>query len=263
MIKKIIRFFTDKYYRNAPMVSYWKTKEAVNARLIVHKDGHYMMDMEGEKYPFPGYPRGFFLFGSLAKLKHEIKNQTFNTIWYKLEEKISNEDIMSTFRKETIPNLQKLVDDIRLDMAPYEKMVPPVKEIYRVFTKIEEETGNRNIKLFKDILTCIMQEDDAYRWRLQDLAQYMNEGFQWKRDYLKELAYGFDMLELAEAVGDMKERERLWKRGFLFLLSDREIYKTFQMFCKEVNWNKLYLTKEDKYFFRAKYYKVDRRYYDY
>ena len=61
----------------------------------------------------------------------------------------------------------------------------------------------------------------------------------------------------------MKERVRLFRRIVLLILQDEKIRECFEALCKEMNWNKLKLSKADKYFFRGKYFKVDFDKFDY
>jgi hypothetical protein len=65
------------------------------------------------------------------------------------------------------------------------------------------------------------------------------------------------MLEHGEMIGDMKERQRLFRRIFMVVTRDKEMGEGFKLLMKELDWKKLRLTKADKYFFRAKYFKVD------
>jgi len=64
-------------------------------------------------------------------------------------------------------------------------------------------------------------------------------------------------LEHAEVIGDMKERQRLLKRILLLIMEDAKIQDLFNKFYKELDWNKVVLSKADKYHFRGKYFKVD------
>ena len=70
-------------------------------------------------------------------------------------------------------------------------------------------------------------------------------------------------MEHAEVVGDMKERIALLRRILTVLLKDEVIGALFDTFVKEVDWKKVKLSKIDKYYFRAKYFKVDYPVYDY
>jgi hypothetical protein len=78
MFKRLYYKLIGKSPLDFEQVQYWKTKESIQAKVTHAKDGSQIMWLEGEKYPFPTYPRGYMLFGSLSKLKHEIKNQVFN-----------------------------------------------------------------------------------------------------------------------------------------------------------------------------------------
>lgn len=246
----MIQTLLDKFYRNKEMVSYWKRGDSVEAKVYQTKEGHYEMMMKGEKYPFLGFPRGVLLYGKLSPLKHEIKNRIFNDTWKMLEEHIAEEDIRHDLEMSW-EEIYQIAEETRYDYVPFDKMIPPVKELYRAMTKVGVDTRLR------DIVCFIFQEDDAYRMRFQWIVKF----FPWLRNpTLADFEKGLAMLEHAEVVGDMKERERLFKRIFMFMVKDSE---TFAAFLKEVSWSKLALTKGDKYFFRAKYFKVDYPEYSY
>lgn len=250
------------------MVKYWKTGDSVEAKVYQAPEGHYVMQMRGEKYPFPGYPRGTLLFGALSPLKHEIKNQIFNDCWAMLEKDMSKQEILLHMKQKVLPNIFALAEKNRFDMVPFDKMVPPVKEIWRAMTVIEEQTGSKAVQKLKEIMCFILQEDDAYRFRLQWIIKFFNPSSWWMKLLGKSPIESFykslQMLEYAEVVGDMKERIRLLRRILIFLiLNDEKVGKYFNMLAKEMDWSKLKLTKADKYFFRAKYFKVDYPEYQY
>ena len=71
------------------------------------------------------------------------------------------------------------------------------------------------------------------------------------------------MIEHAEIIGDMKDKIKLLRRILLVFLKDERVNQLFREFCKEVNWNKVKLTKADKYFLRGKYFKCDFDRFDY
>jgi hypothetical protein len=224
------------------MVSWWMHKESVQAKVTQAKDGSYIMWMEGEKYPFPGYPRGHLLYGTLSKLKHEIKNQIFNENWWRLER---NEPIDVS---QAIKNISELAKVSKYDMMPYEKLSPMIKEMY----------NNLSDPLWRDILTYIFQEDDGYRFRFQWLVSYLS-----KKDPLGSFDKGMGMLEHAEVIGDMKERVRLIRRVLLELWKNPEYAKYWIEFIQKADLKKMKLSKADKYYFRAKYFKVDFPYNQY
>lgn len=232
------------------MVSYWKRGDSVEAKVYRSPKGHYEMQMQGEKYPFLGYPRGSLLFGKLSPLKHQIKNRVFNDTWAMLEQKIPEYEIRASLANAW-QEIYMLAEQTKYDMVPYEKMIPPVKELHRAMTVVGVSSTLR------DIICFILQEDDAYRMRFQWLVKFLP----WlRKPRVDEFLDALKQLEHGEVVGDMKERERLFYRIFAFMVADSDMFKRF---LKEVNWGKVALTKADKYFFRAKYFKVDWPEYEY
>ncbi len=176
----LLRKFFNFWYRVHPpeVVKYYKTKQSVRCKVTKDKDGSIIMKPEGEKYPFPGMPRSHVLMGpvnSLANFKESFKQKVFNVMF---------------------EELAKIVPDA----MPPEVMAPAVREIWRVASMMEEAEMTIDMRLrirnLKKVLCFFLQEDDAYRFRIQ-----------WALEKL-----------------DMK---------------------------------KVKLTKGDKYYFRAKYFKVD------
>lgn len=231
------------------MVKYWKTGESVQAK-VTELDGVTVMYMDGEKYPFPGFPRGHLLYGKLSKLKHEIKNQIFNDSWKLLEGGMSEEEVV---RRMPWGNICTLFEDYRYDTIPEEKMVPSVRELHRAWGKVAPDSKLR------DIVCFILQEDDAYRFRFQWIVSYFCFSF----DPLKRFEKGLEWLEHGEIIGDMKERVRLIRRILMIILRQPEMRVFFKRLYREIDWSKVKLTKADKYFFRGKYFKVDLDKFDY
>lgn len=239
------------------MVSYWKHGEAQKARVFTAHDGSTKMEIFGEKYPFPGYPRGHLLFGSLSPLKHWIKNKIFNDAWYALESSVERQEVIRRMKLAWSEDICPLIEKAKVDMVPEEKMSVPVRELYRALSVIQER---HDVQKFKECVTYIFQEDDAYRFRFQWLVAYWNPSSVFnlfKKDFAKDFELAMSMLEHAEVIGDMKERIRLWKRGFMLMLEDKEMKQIFDELCREVDWNKVKLTSADRYYMRAKYFKVD------
>lgn len=239
------------------MVSYWKHGEAQKARIFTADDGSTKMDIYGEKYPFPGYPRGHLLFGSLSPLKHWVKNKIFNDAWYALERAELPQDVIKTMKASWTSDIVPLIEKARIDMVPHEKLCAPVRELDRALRVLEVKYDVRH---FREYITFLMNEDDAYRMRFQLMISYFNPSSLFnifKKDFRNDFDYAFEMLEHAEVIGDMKERVRLWRKGFMLMLDDPQMRKVFDEMCKEVNWNKVALKESDRYFARAKYLKID------
>lgn len=246
------------------MVQYWKQAEMAQARITKGVHGEPIMYIEGEKYPFPTFPRGHLLFGSLSKLKHEIKNQVFNESWRKLENGVPNERVIKEAKTVLLGEIAEIAKNARYDMLPPDKMTRSTKEIYRAWTKV----APKSTYILRDYLCYILNEDDGYRFRAQWLVNYFNPSsiaskVLGSKYLLRTFAKSLEMIEHAEVIGDMKERIRLLRRVLLMALEDRVIRELFIALVKEIDWNEVKLTKADKYYFRGKYFKVDYPIIDY
>ena len=264
MIYKLLKLFHNYYWRKHPpeMVRYFKIKESEKARLILTDEG-LKMDIRGEKYPFPGFPRGYLLtndyqFTNLAVLKHRIKNDIFNYAWAELEKKTDKIELIKELKQRLFGEIYEIMQKSEYDILPPDKMCPAIRELRRAMSVLEK--GNDNIRKLKEILCFILQEDDSYRFRCQFLLNYFKPKNK-KRLKLFELA--LKHLENAEVLEDMKGRIRLLRRILLLGLTDEKILYWFGRLCKEVKWKKLKLSKADKYFARGKWLKIDYKTYSY
>lgn len=255
-LKRLFFKMLGKSPADMEMVQYWKRGEAVQAKVMV-QNGATVMQMAGEKYVFPGFPRGYLLFGKLSKLKHELKNQLFNESWRMLDEGATPQTIVRRAQDWIMPELYTLLEESRYDMIPRERMVPPVREFYDAWNRAG---GSPQLR---DLVTYILQEDDSYRFRLQWMVPYMYPRLMRVLDPVKLLEKGLNWLEHGEVIGDMKERVRLIRRVLLVLLEDEGNRAFWVKFCRTIDWNKIKLSKADKFFFRGKYFKVDLDKFDY
>jgi hypothetical protein len=276
---KIIRLFFNRLYkiRLPQMVKYWKDGDSARAKLAVLQDGSYAMFIEGEKYPLYGFPRGPVLFGPLARLKYLAKNLVFNETWRRLEENQSEDDILLYIFSDVRPILLQEIRKMKYDMFPPERLCPAIKELWRGMTVIEEgikvKSLQEDFKTLKEGLTFFLQEDDSYRFRLQWMAKFINPKNPWRKLYYiikrkpysfkEELKSVFDLIGDAEIVPDMKGREKLIKRIVMFFLEQKELEVWVEKIIKELDWNKIELSKADTYYFRGKYFKVDHANFDY
>lgn len=81
---------------------------------------------------------------------------------------------------------------------------------------------------------------------------------------VRELWRAFEELENAEVVEDMKLRVRMFKEVLCFFLQEDDAYRyRWQWLMERLDMKKVRLSKEDKYFFRGKYFKVDHDKFDY
>ncbi|MBI1834111.1 MAG: hypothetical protein HYR90_04800 [Candidatus Andersenbacteria bacterium] len=273
---KIVRWLFGKLYkfRLPEMVQYWRFGDVARAKLVTLDSGAYGMVIEGEKYPLMGFPRGPVLFGPLARLKHIVKNVIFNEAWKLLEEGKTNEEIMNYMKSVAFPLIIEESKRNKYDMFPPEKLCPAVKELWRAMDAVGKRMGLDDwFKDLRDGIAFFFQEDDAYRFRFQWVAKYINPKSFWRKIYRfftrkpysfkKELELVLNFLENAEIVPDMKGRIKLIKRVMFSFLEDKDFGKLVEEIVWELDWKKLKLSKADTYYFRGKYFKVDLDHFDY
>lgn len=152
MVNVLTRFFFNTFYRffPPPMATHWKDRDASKAKIVTAPDGSFQMQIEGEKRLYPGFPRGHTLMGPLAAIKNKVKNMVFNQVFGEIE---------------------KMVEEHKMDLLPPEKMVPAVRHIWETFEKLEDCEVVPDMKgrmlLIKKVLCWFLMEDDAYRFRSQ------------------------------------------------------------------------------------------------
>lgn len=261
-IKRLYHRLKGTKPTDMPSVQYWKTKEFVQAKVTKAKDGSTVMIMEGEKEPFPGFPRGHILipmqgkFAPLSILKHEIKNQVFNESWRKLEAGEKEEKIIADIKSVLFGQIAEISELTRYDRLPPTAMCPAVREIHRALTVVAGK--DERILNLRDYLCFILQEDDAYRFRVQWMVKFFNPGWLTKsKMLLKMFNRALEAIENAEVIGDMKERIRLLRRVLMLALKDPAIFAYFKKFSGECDWTKVLIGKSDMYHFRGKYFKAD------
>jgi len=273
---KIIRFFFNKLYRLRlpPMVQYWKDGDSARAKLTTAKDGSYIMKIEGEKYPLYGFPRGPVLFGVLARLKHLAKNLVLNESWKLLEEGKTNEEMMAYLKNVALPVVLAEIEKNKYDFFPPERLCPAVRELWRALTVVEQEVKPQDqFRTLKQGITFLLQEDDAYRFRLQLLLPYLNPKHFWRKLYYfikrkkyslrEEAKFLFAFADGMEITPDMKGRMKLIERILMAVLEDKEFSPIIDSLLRELNYKKIKMSKSDTYYARGKYLKVDYANYDY
>ena len=146
----LIRVNPDKNRDKLTSVQYGEKKGKELSQPVFNKKTNSMeLHVRGEKYPMRAFPRHHVLHGPMAPLKRYIKNLIIEQLVKCLPYKI-----------------------------PDENLAPPVRELARVFDvmmKAEDEPEmKRLLGQFKDAICMILQEDDAWRYRIQWAAGELN-----------------------------------------------------------------------------------------
>ena len=143
-------FLKNLFNRDMEVVKYGsKTGKQKAYPAIDPQTGERILVIKDEKYPLRGFPRGHVLHGPLAPLKGYFKNLIIEQIVKCVPFKI-----------------------------PSEHLTLPVRELERVFnlmiTAEDEPEMKKLIGQLRDGICMILEEDDAYRFRIQWFLEHLD-----------------------------------------------------------------------------------------
>lgn len=138
------------FKRKPDRVQYGEKHGQQLAKPVVNeKTGLTEMHIKGERYPLRAFPRHHLLHGPMSPLKRYMKNFVIEQLVKCLPYKI-----------------------------PDENLAEPVRELARVFDlciEAEDEPAQKHLMTqFKDAICMTLQEDDAWRFRVQWAAEKLN-----------------------------------------------------------------------------------------
>jgi len=130
-----------------------KTGKQTAQPIINEKNGEIELHITGEKYPLRAHPRHHVLHGPMVELKRKMKNMVIETL---------------------AGHIAKTVKYKR----PESSWAEPIKEIARVFDLCieaeDEPEMKRLMKQLRDPICMILNEDDAWRFRVQWALEKLN-----------------------------------------------------------------------------------------
>ncbi|MBU0959877.1 MAG: hypothetical protein KKB31_08060 [Nanoarchaeota archaeon] len=165
-------------------------------------------------------------------------------MWFKRKQKV----------RECIPEIRKELDDARY--VSYRKDGAKGRELHIVGSKYPMK-GNPNPIGLKAIGPLKSLFDKILQSRISAIIPH-----EINQDKLtpicKELARVFDLLIEAESLYGMKQRWLNYKRVMIFFLENDLAYRyRMQWMLQRMNLKKIALDDGDKYYFRAKNFRVD------
>lgn len=144
-------------------------------KVIVPKEGGIKTYVRGFKYPYPGYPHR-----ETAKIIEVVKRTLMLTI--RMFKPSKNPFKLIRLRR-TIKRFIPLWIDFAIWALRDSQLKPklysrPVREIYRLFDIMIKREDNLNLKdkwrKIRDITCMIIEFDQSYRFRIQDVLSELN-----------------------------------------------------------------------------------------
>ena len=227
-----------------------------NALLKVEfpKEGGILTYMTNHEYPYRGFP--FFEFvekidtfkklsrGILSGLYHSLKKGSK----FKLLLALPLIFVVRDFISSGIYAYHKLIERFRIKSNLYSNVV---RELYRAFNlpRVKEDFETLELRLaLKDVLCMILEFDNAYRYRFQDIIVELNKELL-KKKPIKELNRLLDLMSSRENDQKVKDTWSLFKLVVKFYLRfDRKLTKMLVDVLSNLNLEEVKHTPEDKHF---------------
>ena len=227
--------------------------ESTLERVEFPPSGGVLTYMSGHEYPYRGFP--FFEFvdkidfikkvarGILSGLFHELKHRP--KIWF-----ITLIPALWFFKPlvySALYGFHRLVVRSLIKPKYYSQAI---QELYNAFSYEDLEDGKtRKVRLLlRDIVCMILEFDNAYRFRLQDAIENLDQTAV-KKNTINELCRVLDSMTDRELGQDIKDTWRLVKLFCkIYLRIDGRMRRILGDVLSRIDLDKMKLTDEDKYY---------------
>ena len=232
-------------------------KNDINALLKVEfpEAGGILTYMEKYDYPYKGFP--FFEFVDKVDLVKKICRQVQSGVYHALKRKSKIELLKfipmvpvlgdTLFRAFTF-SFYRLIERSRIKSERY---CGVVREIYRVWSidPENEDPETKDLRLMlRDIECMILEFDNAYRYRGQDILAEMNQEMM-KENPVKEMNRLLDVMIDREVLEEKKDTWRLLQMFVSYYMQyDERLLSIFQNILVGLDLDKIRLDIGDKEF---------------
>ena len=218
------------------------------------EEGGVLTYMSNHPYPYRGFP--YFEFvekidlikkisrGTLSGLYHSVKGHNKLRLLLMFPLLFAAKDLIMT----SVRTFHRMIERSRIKSDKYSKAV---RAVYRAFDtpRPNEDLGTLELRLMlKDIVCTILEFDNAYRFRFQDVIVDLDKGAL-KKNVPKELLRLLDVMSSREQGPEIKDTWRLLKMAIRYYLRfDRKTQRMIGDILNELDLEQVILTKEDEHF---------------
>lgn len=209
---------------------------------------------EPEDYPYKGFP--FIDFVDKIDTIKKISRAVLSGFYHRIK---GRNKIQLVF---LIPVLWFFKDMVYVGIYTFHRMVVrfrikktryciAMRELYRAFdySPIDEDEKSKELRLMlKDLLCMVMEFDNAYRYRFQDVMEEVDLK-EVKKDMIKELNRLLDIMSERELTQDLKDTWTLVKLFCTYYLKiDKKLYFILQNALSQIDIEKVKLDDGDKHY---------------
>lgn len=216
-------------------------------------EGGVLTFMENHPHPYKGFP--FFEYvekidvmkklsrGVLSGFYHSTRGRKLSLILF-FPLLFVVKDLLFT----GVRTFHRLIERFRIKSNMY---CTAVREVYRAFDhpRVNEDLRTLELRLMlKDVLCTVLEFDNAYRYRFQDIIAELDQESV-KKNPRKELLRLFNLMSERENTQEIKDTWRLVKMAIRFYLPfDRKLQRMLGDVFSKLNLENVVLTEEDKHF---------------
>lgn len=217
-------------------------------------EGGILTYMQGHPYPYRGFP--YFEFVDKIDLIKKITRAMFSGLYHELKRKnklsflslIPALWIFRSFVRTGIYVFYRIIERFRMKSSRYSQAI---RELHRAFSleapnEIEDQ---RELRIrIRDLVCMILENDNAYRFRFQDIAEHLDKD-KIKTNPIHELDSLLKLMSEREITQDIKDTWKLLRLFIsLYLRFDKRLRNIIINGLSEINIEKVKLTPEDKHF---------------
>lgn len=214
-------------------------------RVEFPKEGGIQTYMQDIEYPYAGYP--FYEFVDKVDIFKKVARAFLSGMYHSLKSQwkirfltlIPSIWVAKCLVRAGIYVFYKNIERFRIKPIKYCKAV---RELYRSFT--ENTSGELSYQL-RDVLCMVLEFDNAYRFRFQDIITELYQN----NDIVKELDKMFMIMQSRERTQFIHDTWTLFRLTVKYYLKyDKELKLIIDNVLKNINIDEVKFTKADKYY---------------
>lgn len=199
--------------------------------------------MGGYAYPYKGFP--FFEFvdkiDTMKKMQRGILSSLFHALRAKKWKLLLIPFLLTDIAMALVYPFYRMVERFKLKTVRY---CDAMRELHRAFSLEESQTTG----MIRDIVCMLLEMDNAYRFRFQDIIIELDKG-RLKNRPGKEIARLLEIMKSRERTQEVKDTWRLVQYFIpIYLFVNRSFRKTLVRVLGELDLEQMALSPEDKHF---------------
>ena len=210
--------------------------------------------MSNHGYPYRGFP--FFEFVERTDYIKKTVRSYLSGLYHSLKDKpkvffitlLPALWILKYFIRAAAYTFYRNIERSRVKPEIYSKSIKALYDAFGGFREHESEKRHELRFLFRDLICMVLEFDNAYRFRLQDIAEDINQEAI-KKNVIKELIRLLSVAQSREKTQPVKDTWTLFKYLIRFYLRfDKDVRIILRDVLQRVNLEEVKLTDEDKYY---------------